>query len=264
MSADSLSYGDQLKEDQLNPKLGATWQIGEGTTLRAAAFRGRSKTFAFAQTIEPTQVAGFNQFYDDPLLSDARQYGAGVDHQFGPDLSAGIAYAQRYLDVPVFGEDSVSYRDWDENTTRAYLYWSPALFLALSAEYTNEWFDIDSPISYEINNFRTQQLPLTARFFHPSGISTMLKGTYVDQSGEYYTRNSFNEGSPIAAQDRFWVFDLRIDYRLAKRAGVIYLGIKNLFDETFALQEIDPQITGASYHSLSPERYIYAGLTLDF
>lgn len=266
LSADSLRYDDQLEEDQVNPKLGATWQVGERTTFRAAAFRCRSKTFAFAQTIEPTQVAGFNQFYDDPLLSDVRQYGAGVDHQFGPDLSVGMAHTQRYLDVPVFGEDSVSYRDWEETTTRAYLYWSPLSFLALSSEYLNEWFEIDPVVSGEITNFRTQQLPLTARFFHPCGFSAMLKGTYVDQSGEYLSRSSLNEESaqPIAASNRFWVFDLQIDYRLAKRAGVVSVGVKNLFDETFALQEIDPQITGASYHSLSPERFIYAGLTLDF
>jgi tetratricopeptide (TPR) repeat protein len=266
LSADFMKYGDRLEEDQVNPKLGFTWQVGERTVIRAAGLRCLSKSVAFAQTIEPTQVEGFNQFFDDVALSDVRQYGAALDHQFNPNLSSGVSWVQRNLDVPVFEGITTFSRDWEENTSRAYLYWSPLPTLALSAEYVNEWFAIDFPISSEVSNFRTQLLPLNARWFYPCGLSLDLKGTYVDQYGEYFSRSSFTEESPElqTARDRFWVFDLQIDYRLAKGYGLFALGVKNLFDESFALQEIDPQITGANFYALSPERFVYTSLTLYF
>jgi hypothetical protein len=42
-----------------------------GTTLRAAAFRVLKRTLITDQTLEPTQVAGFNQFFDDANLTEA-------------------------------------------------------------------------------------------------------------------------------------------------------------------------------------------------
>ena len=54
-----------LEKNQINPKIGAIWQIFENTFIRAAAFRAFPRPTAARQTIEPTSVAGFNQFYDD-------------------------------------------------------------------------------------------------------------------------------------------------------------------------------------------------------
>ena len=50
--------------DQFNPKFGVTWNPFTNTTLRAAAFRTLKRTLITDQTLEPTQVAGFNQFFD--------------------------------------------------------------------------------------------------------------------------------------------------------------------------------------------------------
>ena len=66
-----------------------TWNVLPKTTLRAAAFRTFKRTLLTDQTLEPTQVAGFNQFYDDQESTDAWVYGAAVDQKFRP----------RYLEV---------------------------------------------------------------------------------------------------------------------------------------------------------------------
>ena len=58
-------------EDQFNPKFGITWNPVPDTTLRAAAFSVLKRTLITDQTLEPTQVAGFNQFYDDENTTDA-------------------------------------------------------------------------------------------------------------------------------------------------------------------------------------------------
>ena len=75
------SYSDSVSEyDQPNPKLGLLWNATPDTTLRLAALRMFKRSLVADQTIEPTQVAGFNQFFDDPTRTDARRYGLGLDH----------------------------------------------------------------------------------------------------------------------------------------------------------------------------------------
>ena len=79
----SFDYLDgDLDEDQLNPKVGITWNPLPGTTVRAAVFRVLQRTLIADQTIEPTQVAGFNQFFDDPNLTEAWRYGVALDQKF--------------------------------------------------------------------------------------------------------------------------------------------------------------------------------------
>ena len=48
---------------QVNPKAGLIWRATNGTTLRAAVSRTLKRSLLTNQTIEPTQIAGFNQFF---------------------------------------------------------------------------------------------------------------------------------------------------------------------------------------------------------
>ncbi|PLX52544.1 MAG: TonB-dependent receptor, partial [Desulfobulbaceae bacterium] len=79
--------GDQnLDNDQFNPKLGISWDLTPDTTLRGAAFKTFKRTLITDQTLEPTQVAGFNQFYDDVNATDSWRYGGAVDQKFTKDF----------------------------------------------------------------------------------------------------------------------------------------------------------------------------------
>ena len=91
---------DTLDKNQFNPKLGITWNPAPNTTLRAAAFRALKRTLITNQTLEPTQVAGFNQFYDDRPATDSWRYGVGVDQKFSRNVYGGAEYSHRELDVP--------------------------------------------------------------------------------------------------------------------------------------------------------------------
>ena len=90
-SVDSLS-GDSAfvpggSTTQFNPKFGATWNPFPNTTVRAAAFRILKRTLITDQTLEPTQVAGFNQFFDDVNATDAWRYG-GLSIRNLPETSS--------------------------------------------------------------------------------------------------------------------------------------------------------------------------------
>ena len=82
-------------EDSFNPKFGVTWNPFPSTTLRAAAFRVFKRTLPTEQTIEPTQVAGFNQFFDDPIATKSWRYGGAVDQKFSQSVFGGVEFSRR-------------------------------------------------------------------------------------------------------------------------------------------------------------------------
>ncbi|OAI20615.1 tetratricopeptide repeat protein, partial [Methylomonas koyamae] len=86
-SMNSVSLGETTK---INPKVGVKWDYSSFGALRAAYISTMKRPLISDQTIEPTQIAGFTQFYDDLTGSSVERYGIGIDHRFGNRGSAGI------------------------------------------------------------------------------------------------------------------------------------------------------------------------------
>jgi hypothetical protein len=252
-----------VDRNQFNPKFGLTWNPLPTTTLRAAVFRTLKRTLISDQTIEPTQVAGFNQFFDDPEGTDSWRYGLGIDQKFSRDLYAGAEFSRRDLTVPglIPGPEGVQIReaDWKVDVARAYVYWTPHPWLAVSPEYQFEHFKRPLELigEEEISTLNTHRLSLGISFFHPSGFSARLKPTYIDQDGDLGFKGGFGQVAP--GHDQFWVVDASIGYRLPKRWGLITLDVRNLFDEKFKFQDTDP-----ANPQISPQRLISARITLAF
>jgi tetratricopeptide (TPR) repeat protein len=259
-SADFLE-GAIVDRDQVNPKFGLTWKLLPTTTLRAAVFRVLTRTLISSQTIEPTQVAGFNQFFFDPEGTESWRYGIGIDQKFSVAVYGGVEFSKRELEVPflsIVPPAEVRRYDWEEYLVRTYLYWTPLSWLAASGEYRYERLNRDEfGGPGDVTNLRTHWLSPAINFFHPSGFSVRLKVTYINQEGEF---GNPAIGMPIApGDDRFWVADAFIGYRLPKRWGLITLGVRNLFDEEFKFQDRDP-----ANPLLFPERLFFSRLTLAF
>jgi outer membrane receptor for ferrienterochelin and colicin len=147
--------------------------------------------------------------------------------------------------------------DWKEYLGRVYLYWTPYRWLSLSAEYHYEKFDRDKEFVAGIEEVKTHRFPLGINFSHPSGISAWLQATYYDQEGKFLPLHLPPGSSSIKGSDTFWVVDASISYRLPKRYGVITIGAKNLFDESFNYQDTDP-----ANPLIQPEQFIFARFTL--
>jgi tetratricopeptide (TPR) repeat protein len=261
LSYDSLS-GDEAAadKDQVNPKVGITWNPFPGTTLRAAAFRSLKRTLITDQTLEPTQVAGFNQFFDDVNLTEAWRYGAAIDQKLTHGLFGGVEVSKRDLTVPILDvSDPFDPRqrdvDWDEYLGRAYVFWTPHRWLALRAEYLFERFEraVVGPLKLD-----THRVPLGARFFHPSGFGASATMTYWNQKGTF---TPFVDPTvPLrTGRDDFWLVDASLSYRLPKRYGFITVGATNLLDRKFRFFEVD-----FDNPTIQPTRAVFARLTLAF
>jgi Tfp pilus assembly protein PilF len=244
-------------EDQFNPKLGVTWNATPNTTLRGAVFRTLKRTMVTDQTLEPTQVAGFNQFFDDIDATDVWRYGGAIDQKFTRDIYGGLEFSKRDMDVPYFDfmEGIVDEVDWDEKLGRAYLFWTPHEWFALSIQYIYEDLERDERAAFNVKELETHRVPLGVNFFHPSGISASAAATYYDQEGDFEVVPGVFE----SGDDDFWVVDAVIKYRLPKRYGFIAIGAKNLFDKEFSYFDTDIRNP-----TIQPERTIFGRATVSF
>jgi hypothetical protein len=244
---------------QINPKVGVTWEPIRGTTLRAAAFRTVKRTLITDQTLEPTQVAGFNQFFDDPNGTKAWLYGGAIDQRFTNDVFAGAEISKRELEfkaIDVLSNPSnvgTNTFNAGELVTRTYVFWTPHPWVALRAEYMFERFTQD--IVEDRFELTTHRLPFGVSFFHPSGISTSVTATYWNQFGRF---NRFT-GGVEAGNDQFWTVDAAIGYRLPRRYGFLSFGVANLFDQDFKFFDRDAQNP-----LIQPTRTIFGKVTLAF
>ena len=255
-NGDNPDFDDK---NSFNPKLGMIWSPLTNTTLRAAAFRVLTRTLVTDQTLEPTQVAGFNQFYDDFEGTEAWRYGGAIDQKFSQNLYGGLEFSKRDLEVPAIDQSGNSIEvDWDEYLGRAYLFWTPHDWLALRAEYQYERFKRDEELTDGIKKLDTHRAPLGINFFHPIGLSASLNATYVYQEGKF-ERIAGGGGTFEDDDDNYWLVDTSINYRLPKRYGLLTLGVQNLFDEDFKYFEVD-----FNNSEIQPDRVFFGKITLAF
>ncbi len=260
LSADFFKGGfRQIDVRQVNPKFGLAWTPFPGTTLRGAIFRTFKRTLLTEQTIEPTQVAGFNQFFDDGEGTDAWRFGLGLDQKLTDNLHAGVEISRRELSTPAqsISTGQVVEEDEEETLGRAYLYWTPHRWFAVGPEYRFELTKFGPALpAFGISRLETHRLGLGIGFFHPCGLLARLRPAWMTQDGEF----RLNPSDPaVPGNSDFFVLDASIGYRLPRRWGLIEVSAKNLFDRSFDFQDTDP-----ANPEVSPRRFIALKWMLSF
>ncbi len=258
--------GEDLVVDQVNPKFGVQWDITPDLRLRGAAFRTVKPALVANRTIEPTQVAGFNQFFDDTNATASWSYGGGLDWRLTNNLLVGVEGTWRDLEEPVRSGSTFVFEDRDEQLHRAYLYWTPVPQLALSAEFVYDRFESELGLATQgdvvPDELETISVPVSVRYFHRSGFFAGVGATYVDQEVD----RSSNTLGLADGSDSFVVVDAAIGYRLPNRLGIVSLSAQNLLDVEFRYQddsfrEFEDEPSIGPY---IPERTILGQITLNF
>jgi hypothetical protein len=146
---------------------------------------------------------------------------------------------------------------WDEKTARAYLYWTPNSKLSTRLEIFYEHLNRDATFGNPsgIRKTDSYRVPMSLHYFHPGGLFATLKGTYLKQEGEF---GDVGDGF-LPGSDKFWVFDALVGFRFSKRLGIFTVEARNLFDEVFLFQDIDP-----ANPATVPERAILGRVTISY
>jgi len=244
-----------------NPKGGVMWQITPDTLLRAAAFRTMRRFMLSGQTLEPTQVAGFNQFYDDLNQTRATRYGIGLDQRIAKTLVGGVELSERKLDEPT----GSSYLHHRETQYRGYLLWTPHPRWSATLEYYREdYTNLDlERLGGGPNSTWTQYIPVTLAYFDPSGFFARFKATH-------YRQEVANAAGDLE-RDYAGFLDLGLGYRLPQRLGIFEVQLQNLLDQHYRYEGLGNRIASENlsggvppYLPFPPEFTVSARLTLAF
>jgi opacity protein-like surface antigen len=220
-----------------NPKFGILYQPHPNTTIRLAAFKTVKRQSLNEQTIEPTQVAGFNQFYDDITMSEGWRYGAAVNQKFTKTFFGGVEGSYRKVDIPITpildpANTFTNINEWYQAI--GYLNYAPHPWVALRLSYQYDQYanTVPSAGQFSDKNLYTSRVPLSAGFFHPSGFIANVTLTYWNQTGTFEPLSA-PAGTQVEGRDTFWLTDAMVGYRMPERYGLITVGVKNLFDQQF-------------------------------
>lgn len=241
---------------RVNPKFGVLWNVTADTVIRGAVFKTLRRSLLANQTLEPTQIAGFNQFFDDFNGTESSRWGIGVDHRFTRSFSAGFEFSKRDLDIPSVGFPP---EEWEETAYRAYLLWAPHPRWTGTVEYLREDFENRTGFGAPLDT-ETQVLPVTLSYFDPSGFFAKLRTSYFDQA--------VSLASGPDSDDAVFL-DLNLGYRLPKRWGIVEVQLQNLLDQNYRFEGYQdrrpPQIGGVpSFLPFPPEFTVFARMTLAF
>jgi len=256
LSYDTLEK-QKYKNDILNSKLGVQIDINKKTLIRIAAFSAVKRPLFTNQTIEPTNVVGFNQFFDDIDGTKSKRYGAAIEHQFSTKLNTGLELSWRKLDVPIVTQADVKkFDEFDEQIHRGYLYWIINKNTSMTIEYSIDYlYSAPKNLNPTPTQLKTRNLPMGINYTNSNGLSTKLIFNFVKQDYE----DSNNE---IQKED-FLVTNVSASYRFPKRMGTVSIGINNLFNEKFNYYNLE--ITGEPRPSVfQPLRTIFTKFSLSF
>jgi Flp pilus assembly protein TadD len=252
----------EAKINELNPKFGLFWNASNNLTFRGAIFKSVKSAIVDNQILQPTQIAGFNQFFDDLNGTVAWLYGVGMDAHILQDFYTGIEVYKRDLKIP----KSVDFNDKTrEELYRLYLNWTPKSYLAVNTEFRLENFRNDNENATDLypSYIETLSVPLSLRFFSPVGFFAEIKGTFFNQKA--LSINFVNGGrGNDDFHSNFYLVDAALGYRFPKQYGLISLEGKNLFDSNFLYRDRQFQMNEQRSPDIYPERMLFARVTFNF
>ena len=250
-----------INKNDLYPKLGFVWQPLWWLSVRAAAFRVRNPPLVAEDTLEPTHVAGFDQFLDNPNNAESTDFAAGADFSFGAGIHSGLSARRRNINGRtefVTGQGTPDERifivddDDDERIYEGYISWAASDRLAVSFDPQLDLYRSTIP---DVSDLDTSYAPLTVRYFHPSGWK--LQGTFSFIRQDIEQQGSKDENNSM-------LFDLGIGYQLPWDRGEFSLDILNILDQEVTYQDDQFRFFNAVPPPFSPERLVLLSFTLRF
>jgi Tfp pilus assembly protein PilF len=263
VSADTFEDID-TQRSQISPKLGITWQSTPTTTLRIAAARGQSRPLVSSQTLEPTQVAGFNQFYDDIIGAQTWLYGIGLLVKTSAleafTLNALKRDVSQIHRIGVPRETSLT-----EHLVTLRFNRAPNRRFAFSVgyDYTQIDGDIDGFNPLQLSKSETHMIPIEWRVFYgdvflsTAATSVWQRGRFCDFSVPPPTPSSFCAIS--FGEDSFTIVDITGGISFPQRKGRLTVGLLNALNEKFQYQAIDPKQS-----TIARELTVFGKLDLHF
>ena len=268
---------------QFSPKVGLIWTPLENTVLRGAYTRWLTGAVGEdAMSIEPTEVAGFNQAYRSILPesafggsygADVQAYDVALEQKFETgtylsvagqfmestsDQSAGAYIWYWYLpdDYATYPGGLKQSVDYHEQTL-----WATANQLlgkqwSVGARYRLSHADLDAnlvdvpPAPQQHWKSVLNEVDLQANWNHPSGLFSVFQASWYDQNNSGFT--------PAEPGQSFWQCNAFAGYRMFHRRVEFSVGLLNIFDQDYKLEPLN------FYNEMAHSRTFMTRLRINF
>lgn len=265
LSYDLFTSSTSDSTNKINPKFGLQWDINQYLKLRAAWFETTKSELIGQQSLEPTQIAGFNQFYDDFNGTRSRRMGFGLDARFNERLFGGFEVSNRLVKIP----QNAHFIKFEEDLYRAYLYWMPHAYWVIRGEIIADKTSHLDKTARDIGPAKVDNLsaPVSLEYFHPSGIFSNFTTTFVQQ--DFHRNRDFGKSRSFATTqsgtDNFVLVDFSAGFRFPNRKGMISADARNLLDEFFYFMDDNYKTSEQLVRTrFIPDRTFFLRVTLNF
>ena len=198
------------------------------------------------ESIEPTQVAGFNQLFDDPAGTRAHGAGVGLDQKIAKWTYAGVEALwrdSRWVQgletqpaLPGGAGNRVFHLLARERSLRGHLYQVLNRRTTATAEYILHDREDDGSEFGDGSDgrSRTHRVRLGINYFDPQGWFTGFGATWRRQRLEGFETA---DGVADGARD-FWLLDATVGYQFPQRTGYVAFTFNNLLDQDFRYRAV--------------------------
>lgn len=253
----------------LAPGIGLLWRPLDGVRFRAVATRTYQRPSLVTQTLAPTELAGFNQIYDDEDAPRTDTFAVSVETAPSDGVRVGVEGRRRLLaserteideaDLDQLAQDST--RDArEEDRLLGFAYWTPrenlAVSLAIAWErYRRQWRDSeDEPI-----HVTTVSAPLGFRYISPSGWFGGAEVTWLAQ--EIDSRVGDRDASD---DDAGPLVDLELGYRPPGRRATTSFRFSNILGRDVSYLDESFRSSTVVEPRFLPERTLLFNLAVQF
>ncbi len=268
------SYDDKengVNVSELNPKFGLRWNPNEGLQLRVAYLKTLKRRLLANQTLEPTNVTGFNQFFDDFNGSSSELTGIGASYSFLGDWTMGIESTRRKQTGRFsFVGGGTSSEEREELTSGIYVLWTANASLAIQGEYFIDSYENDDrELTGQPIDLNSSIFSLGLRYFHSKGYFAELVALRVNQDVTQRPVVLGSNGIPTAGpetkdKDDFVIVNGATGYRFKGRRGFVAIEFNNLFDREFNYQSDNFRSTVTRSPRFVPDATVFLKAQLSF
>jgi len=240
---------------KFNPKVGFNWTVNTNTILNLAYFETVKRPLLIQQVIEPSQINGFTQFYDERNGSTANNLALSADVK-NSKLSYGASALRRNVRIPQFESNAfTNTQPRRETRFHAYINWLASTNWSFSLAPEKETFNNQDTGP---SRLYSTHVPLTAKYHSPNGVSTSYTLNYVRQEV------TLSSGSYNQTREDFISADLHLNFKLDKRLGQIGISVTNLFEQNFNYQDLNFIRAEPVYPRYLPTRTVLFKASLNF
>ena len=231
------------------PKVSANYSPMPTIKLRAAYFQSLKPPFEMEQTLEPTQIGGVNQFFDEAKGIESDQYEMGYDLSIKNSHHLGGRSLIRKSKIP-FAYDPETHKA-DLTHTDLFWDWTTRPFaISLSYSYEKTRYHESTLTTTMPSPFVTQQTPFSLSWISDNGLTLSTTLTYVSQKAEY-------DSGSTKKSSYFTSLDVAANRHIFENKVKIGVKCSNLLNKSFNYQNVDLYDPTPLTVAYIPERTIF-------